>query len=97
LRVLAPIDGVVVEQGTGEAGWFLKVRPKNGNADLTHLLRGTEVRPWILREIERLELALSPNGVGFSLADGGELVNEMSQQAPEIDWDGVWGTILLQA
>ncbi len=97
LRVLAPMDGVVVEQGTGDAGWYLKIRPKDEKANLTHLLRGSEVRPWIVREIERLELALSPNGVGFSLADGGELVDEMSEQAPEIDWDGVWGTILLQA
>jgi glycine cleavage system H lipoate-binding protein len=97
LRVLAPMDGVVVEQGKEETEWYLRIRPKDGNANLTHLLRGTEVRPWILREIERLELALSPAGLGFSLADGGELVDEMSQQAPEVDWDGVWGSILLQA
>jgi glycine cleavage system H lipoate-binding protein len=97
LRVLAPMDGVVVAQGSDDAGWFLRIKPKNGKADLTHLLRGSEVRPWILREIERLELSLSPNGLGFSLADGGELVDEMSKHAPEVDWDGVWGAILLQA
>jgi glycine cleavage system H lipoate-binding protein len=98
LRVLAPVDGVVVEQGKEDAGWYLKIRPReDSKTDLTHLLRGTEVRPWILREIERLELTLSPAGLGFSLADGGELVDEMSQQAPEVDWDGVWGAILLQA
>ncbi len=97
LRVLAPMDGVVVEHGNEETGWFLRIQPKDGKANLTHLLRGSEVRPWTLREIERLELSLSPNGLGFSLADGGELVDEMHQQAPEVDWDGVWGAILLQA
>ena len=97
LRVLAPMDGVVVEHGSDEEDWYLRIRPKDDTANLTHLLRGTEVRPWILREIERLELALSPAGLGFSLADGGELVDEMSQHAPEVDWDGVWGSILLQA
>lgn len=97
LRVLAPVDGVVVEQGNGGAGWYLRIRPKDAAAGLAHLLRGAEVRPWIMREIERLELALSGDGIGLSLADGGELVEDMAVQAPDVDWDGVWGTMLLQA
>lgn len=97
LRVLAPIDGVVVEQGSPASGWYLRVRPKDGTANVTHLLRGSEVKPWTLREIERLEIALSSDGLGMSLADGGELIEDMSKHAPEVDWDGVWGTMLLQA
>ena len=65
--------------------------------DLRHLLRGSEVKPWVMRELERLQIALSPAGVGTSLADGGELMPEMWKQAPQKDWDGVWGEIFLQA
>jgi hypothetical protein len=35
--------------------------------------------------------------VGVSLADGGELVQDMWKQAPQVDWDGVWGEMFLQA
>ncbi len=97
LRVLAPIDGVVVETGTREQGWYLKVRGSEQERDLRHLLRGSEVKPWVMRELERLQIALSPAGVGTSLADGGELMPEMWKQAPQKDWDGVWGEMFLQA
>jgi glycine cleavage system H lipoate-binding protein len=97
LRVLSPIDGVVVETGTPGQGWYLKVRGGDQERDLRHLLRGSEVKPWVMRELERLQIALSPAGVGTSLADGGELMPEMWKQAPQKDWDGVWGEIFLQA
>ncbi len=97
LRVLAPIDGVVVEQGGPEKGWYLKVRSEGTEQQFRHLLRGHEIRPWLVRELERLEFALSSDGIGLSLADGGELMPEMWKQAPEIDWEGVWGSMLLQA
>jgi len=97
LRVLAPIDGVVVELGGPEKGWYLKVRSEGTEQQLRHLLRGHEIRPWLVRELERLEYALSPDGIGLSLADGGELMPELWKQAPEIDWEGVWGSMLLQA
>ena len=62
-----------------------------------HLLRGEEIKPWIMRELERLQVAVSPEGVGVSLADGGELVQDMWKQSPQVDWDGVWGEMFLQA
>ena len=55
------------------------------------------MKPWVMRELERLQIALSPAGVGTSLADGGELMPEMWKQAPQKDWDGVWGEMFLQA
>ncbi|MCC6396346.1 MAG: hypothetical protein IT282_04965 [Bacteroidetes bacterium] len=97
LRVLAPIDGVVVEQGGPDKGWYLRVRSEGTEPQFRHLLRGHEIRPWLVRELERLEYALSSDGIGLSLADGGELMPDLWKQSPEIDWEGVWGSMLLQA
>ncbi len=96
LRVLAPIDGVVVQTGTAHDAWTIRVRGGDPDTETRHLLRGSEIKPWIMRELERLQMAVSPAGVGMSLADGGELVQDMWKQAPQVDWDGVWGTMLLQ-
>ena len=97
LRILSPVSGQVVERGTPGKGWFLKVRAEDSEEQTRHLLRGAEVRPWIMREMERLQLSLSTDGVGMSLADGGEIVPEMWKQNPEIDWEGVWGEMFLEA
>ncbi len=97
LRILAPIDGVVVETGSAKDGWYLKVHGGEPEVETRHLLRGEEIKPWILRELERLQGAVSPAGVGMTLADGGELVPDMSKHAPHVDWDGVWGEMFLQA
>jgi glycine cleavage system H lipoate-binding protein len=97
LRVLSPVDGVVLATGTQEDGWTLKIQGGAPEIETAHLLRGNEVKPWIMRELERLQMAVSPDGVGMSLADGGELVHDMWKQAPQVDWDGVWGEMFLQA
>lgn len=97
LRVLSPIDGVVVQTASTGEGWYIKVRGGEPEVETRHLLRGEEVKPWLMRELERLQIAVSPAGVGMSLADGGELVPDMWKQAPQVDWDGVWGTMFLQA
>lgn len=97
LRILSPLDGVVVERGGLKRGWFLKVKADPSETGARHLLRGTEIRPWIMRELERLQLSLNSEGVGFSLADGGELVPDMWEHYPDVDWDGVWGEMLLKS
>lgn len=97
LRILSPIDGVVVQTGSAQDEWFLKVRGGEPAGGTRHLLRGEEVRPWIMRELERLQLAVAPADIGMSLADGGELVPDMWKEAPQVDWDGVWGEMFLQA
>jgi glycine cleavage system H protein len=94
IRILSPVDGEVVEARTADAGWLLRVRPENGG-DTRHLLQGHEVRPWILREMERLELALASEGVGLSLADGGEVVRDVPAACPGVDWPEVWGEMFL--
>jgi glycine cleavage system H lipoate-binding protein len=97
LRVLAPVDGSVVEQGSADKGWLVRVRTDGNEKQFRHLLRGEEVRPWAVREVERLQFALSAGGVGLSLADGGEIMPDLSKQSPDVDWEGVWGSFLLQA
>jgi len=89
VRVLSPVDGEVMETGGADRAWYLRVKPRS--ADLRHLLRGAEVRPWLMREIERLQLTLSP-----TLADGGVLMPDLSASYPEADWDAVCGKMFLE-
>jgi hypothetical protein len=95
VRVLCPVDGEVVETGGPESGWYLRVRP-SGEAPAAHLLRGPEVRFWMMRELERLQLLLSPPAASPSLADGGVLVEDIASGYPDRDWDAVCGAIFLQ-
>jgi hypothetical protein len=71
VRVLSPVAGEVIETGGPATGWFLKVKPEGGVLDTRHLLWGAEVRPWMMRELERLQLALGSPHTGAALADGG--------------------------
>jgi hypothetical protein len=93
-RVLSPIDGIIVEHGSPEAGFYLRVRPTESPMRLTHLLRGAEIRPWVLRELERLQMLIAP-GLP-SLADGGVLIEDAPSMAPEVNWPAVWGEMLLE-
>ncbi len=95
IRILSPVDGEVVAAGKGKNDFYIRVKPKNG-IDLRHLLKGSEVRPWIMREMERLEEMLSSEKVGLSLADGGELVHDLPKNYPEVDWDSVLGEVFLE-
>lgn len=95
-RVLAPVDGVVTAVGGPELGWYLKVRPDGGDADTRHLLDAAEARPWMLREVERLELALAAEGVGAALADGGVPVEDLAEAVPPDRLDAVCGMVFLE-
>ncbi len=97
VRILSPLDGEVIGQGGAQQGWYLKVRADSRGNKMDHLLRGEEVRSWVLRELERLQMALATDGVGMSLADGGELVYDVTLQDPHADWDSVLGEMFLQA
>jgi glycine cleavage system H lipoate-binding protein len=94
VRVLSPVDGEVVTAGGPGQDWYLKIRPENDN--FTHLLRDAEVRPWVMREIERLQLALTAEGAPASLADGGVPVEDIAASYPKTDWDAVCGEMFLQ-
>jgi Glycine cleavage H-protein len=93
VRVLSPVDGEVIEAGGPGREWCLRIRPDS--LDLTHLLRGAEVRPWLMREMERLQLALTAEGAAPALADGGVLVADIGAAYPKADWDAVCGEMFL--
>jgi hypothetical protein len=96
VRVLSPVDGIVVETGGANFGWYLKVLPAaGGELAFRHLLRGAEVKPWLQREMERLQLALSTGGAA-TLADGGVPVADIAACYPKTDWDAVCGEMFLE-
>ena len=96
LRVLSPIDGDVVEQGGPDEDFFLRVRPAGGRVQTAHLLAGEEVRPWVMRELERLQILISPDPDEPCLADGGVLVDDAPAMFPNANWPAVWGEMLLE-
>ncbi|HEX9007253.1 MAG TPA: glycine cleavage system protein H [Bacteroidota bacterium] len=96
VRVLSPVDGEVVETGGADQGWFLRLRPPGGRQSLAHLLRGAEVDAWFTRELERLEMRLGTPEAGISLADGGELLEDLPGRYPAADWDSLWGEVFLE-
>jgi len=49
-----------------------------------------------MREMERLQLALSAEGAAPTLADGGVTVADIAQSYPEADWDAVYREMFLE-
>ena len=97
VRVMCPVDGKVVETGSAERGWYLRIKPDCKNVQtFQHLLRGAEIRPWIQREMERLQLALTAEGATPALADGGVPVSDIAAAYPDTDWDAVCGEMFLE-
>jgi hypothetical protein len=97
VRILSPVDGEVVATGGADGGWYLKVRPSfSGERAFRHLLRGPEIKPWVLREMERLQLALSASQGALTLADGGVPVADIAANYPAADWDAVYGELFLE-
>jgi len=97
VRILSPVDGEVVETGGTTQDYLLRVKPLTAEFDLGHLLRGAEVKPWMMRELERLQLALTMEGASLpSLADGGVPVADIAAAYPHTDWDNVCGEMFLE-
>ncbi len=100
IRVRAPIEGTVIAKGTQQDDWILKIQPRRDVKDpLTtrHLLRGPEVRGWIVREMERLQLQLQPLNTAPTLADGGTLMPNLMDSLPHADWETVLADTFLEA
>jgi glycine cleavage system H lipoate-binding protein len=92
----SPIDGEVTYAYAEGDRWKMKVK-MDPTSSVAHLLRGPEIGPWLTRELERLQMTLSDQKVGFSLADGGVPVESMPDAAPKKDWEAVWGEMFLEA
>jgi hypothetical protein len=95
-RVLSPVDGEVVETGSPDNGFYLRVRPSGGQLQAAHLLRGAEIGPWVMRELERLQTLMAPDPNTPALADGGVLVDDAPEAFPHANWPAVWGEMLLE-
>ncbi len=96
VRILSPVDGKVTAVVGTNDGFYLQVDPGD-DCDLRHLLKGSEIRPWIMRELERLEMILSTENTGISLADGGEITDNPRSDYPDADWESVTSGIFLEA
>lgn len=98
VRVLSPVDGEVLSVDGEDGNWRLRLKPDSiEEPAFRHLLRGSEIRPWLLREMERLQLALSAEGAAPTLADGGVPVSDIAASYPEADWDAVCGKMFLES
>ena len=91
------MDGEVVETGGAGRGFYLRVKPLAGPIDMRHLLRGAEVKPWLMREMERLQLALAwkarPPPASPMAASPWPT---SPPPIPEADWDAVCGEMFLE-
>jgi len=107
-RVLSPVDGVVVarnhqvlsdpaamKQSPYDQGWLLVIQPGRLKNNLKNLLFGPETDRWIEDETNRL-VALVARETGYQLAaTGGQFVDDVFGQAPDIGWDRLVREFLL--
>jgi glycine cleavage system H lipoate-binding protein len=96
VRVASPVTGEVVEKGSPEKGFLLRVKP-DGPLDTRALLSGDEAAAFFSREMDRLQLAISGARGVLALADGGLPVEDLGKAIPEEDRDRVLGEMLLEA
>lgn len=90
-RILSPVSGRVIASD----GDTLTVQPDPG-FKTDHLLSGCDVVAWLSKEFERLQVALSGNAQPL-LADGGTMVENITAEYPDKDWDAVRARLLLNA
>lgn len=95
-RVSAPIAGTVVAVGDYEGGRLFRVRPDDGPSRIDQLLRETEARVWMMRELELLQSRLARPDEAPALADGGELVHDLMGAYPDADWESILADLCLE-
>ena len=94
----APVDGAIaavnpkVRQDPGlinrdpyGEGWLFKIRPANLRQNLEKLFFGEANATWIDQESHRL-LYIMEGSVGATLPSGGEVVNDVYGQFPNVGW-----------
>ena len=72
------------------------MRPVASPTAFRHLLRGSEVRAWVGKELERLQMLFSPDCAQPTLADGGVLVPDLILYAPRNRRDEILGGMFLE-
>ena len=94
--ILSPVTGRVLAHGDAAAGWLLRIRPEDPDVLAKPLLRTSrEVRAWVLRELERVQALAGTGGLGLTMADGGELMEDLGATLPARQWDHLCGEMLL--
>jgi len=93
-QVRAPLDGEVIETQAGAKDWVLRIRPRQP-LDTRHLLRGGEVHAWYRSETDRLQIMASELSGAPALADGGQLMDDLSTQLPPSDWEQICSRMFL--
>ncbi|HVN48530.1 MAG TPA: hypothetical protein VMU30_06865 [Bacteroidota bacterium] len=96
LRILSPLDGVVLAAGNGLEGWFLKIKPVASIVNTNHLLNAHEAALWIRREFDRLQNLLSDHTLGATLADGGTPIPDFIAAYPDKNWDKIYCDLFLE-
>ncbi|HMD72119.1 MAG TPA: hypothetical protein VKF41_12280 [Bryobacteraceae bacterium] len=95
LRVVSPIAGIVLETDGPDGEWYLRVRPEQ--PDLRHLLEGFEVQPWVAREMERIQAALSAWGQAPEPGNNGQPdIAAVGADCPTACWEAVCGAMFLR-
>ncbi|HKI83162.1 MAG TPA: hypothetical protein VKA63_02400, partial [Candidatus Krumholzibacteria bacterium] len=97
IRILSPVNGEVIESFGEGPQWRLRVGPDQKPAAAASLLRGSEARAWMQREVESLQSRVALGGPLAALADGGEIVNDLPAVAPDFDWESIWEDYFLEA
>jgi hypothetical protein len=97
VRILSPVEGEVVERGAPGRGWLLRVRPSHGTWPGPELLRGAEIRPWILRELEWLQTHAGGGAGATLMADGGSPVSGPAAGFSAPEQDNLLGALFLNA
>jgi hypothetical protein len=96
-RIPSPVAGTVLAQGDVREGWLYLVQPSDPESWQGNLLTGNAAGLWMLRELEWLQLALTPAGREPALADGGLPVGDLVNACPAADWDAIWAELWLEA
>jgi hypothetical protein len=94
-RVLAPLDGTVIASQGSDTRFELRIRPQH-TLDTRHLLSGSEVRTWMLREVDRIQTTLTATGDTPALADGFDLVPDVGGSLPRRRYSALLGDLLLE-
>jgi hypothetical protein len=94
-KILSPVEGTVTAVGGSETDWFLKVKLSEAGKDLRHLLTPQEARFWLFKELERMQMCFSGSPAGVTLADGGNLVQDVPSAMKE-DCAMIWEEMFLQ-
>jgi hypothetical protein len=106
-EVLSPITGTIVavnhkvlrqpilsNQRPYTEGWLVVVEPKRLKGNLKNLLFGKETDAWMEHEVHRLhDLVMAEHGTLASI--GGEPVDDVYGNAPEIGWKKLVNEFLL--